>query len=168
MRRVAEALEVSRSALQERLRSAPKLRTHYRKSGDAELCEPSDAWSMSNFGSSASWSTTAEVSCRLSIALATGELKVASFRSSPVLDLVLPTGLTCIDADPARRSTQRALHVPEERSTALKSELCGNDFERLSAVAQKPLSHLHPLFVEVARRCFAVHSFEDAQTMVRG
>ena len=40
MRRVAEVLGVSRSALHERLRSAPKLRTHYRKSGDAELLEP--------------------------------------------------------------------------------------------------------------------------------
>ena len=40
MRRVAEALGVSRSQLHERLRNAPKVRVRYRKPEDAELLEP--------------------------------------------------------------------------------------------------------------------------------
>lgn len=40
MRRVAEALGVSRSQLHERLRKGPQPRVHYRNSEDAELLEP--------------------------------------------------------------------------------------------------------------------------------
>ena len=40
MRRVAEALGVSRSQLHERLRKSPQERGRYRKSEDAELLEP--------------------------------------------------------------------------------------------------------------------------------
>jgi putative transposase len=40
VRRVALVLEVSRSQLHERLRHGPQPRTHYRKSGDAELLQP--------------------------------------------------------------------------------------------------------------------------------